>query len=345
MRSGHLLLSALLLIAGIAPLAVAESPWLDLPTENRGLFEGNPGKFYMYVERDFEGVKSKPLDGGMYGFTRNPRRVNGAIVFTRFHEGIDIAPLRRDAAGKPLDPVVAAADGEVVHVSESSRDSNYGIYAVIAHGHGGARFYTLYAHLGSVDVLPGRKVHRGERIGVLGYTGAGINRERAHLHFEIALLLSENFERWHARHFPADPNKHGLFNGMNLAGLDPAGYLMALRKDPALSIPAFLSKTKPLYQITLNHSESFDLVRLNPWLVAPGTPAAPPAWKITFNPGMVPIRAEAVPGAVAEPVVQWLGPASPPLSMQTQDRIAGTAEKPVLTASGRRFLDLLSFAE
>lgn len=323
----------------------AVEPWMDLPTENRALFASRPEQFYMYVDRDFEGVKSKSIEGGMFGFTRNPKRFEGQIVFTRFHEGIDIAPVRRDARGEPLDPVYAAADGTVVHVSKDEKDSNYGIYAVLEHKRDGALFYTLYAHLAEVSVAPGQTLRRGERIGRLGYTGVGINRERAHLHFEICLPLSENFDAWHAFYFPKDRNKHGLYNGMNLAGLDPARFLKALRSDPSLTIPAFLEKTKPLFSITIPASENFSLIRLNPWLVVPGEPASPPAWTITFNEWLLPIRVQAAPVLQNEPVVKWLGPANPPPAMQTQNRIGGTAKAPVLSVSGRRFVHLLAFPE
>ena len=84
-----------------------------LPTDNDALFRGQPEQFYMYTDRDFEGVKSRPWQGGTYGFTRNQQRVGGNIVLTKFHEGIDIKPLRRDASGEPLDEVRAKPFGVI----------------------------------------------------------------------------------------------------------------------------------------------------------------------------------------------------------------------------------------
>ena len=98
---------------------------------------------------------------------------------------------------------------------------------------------------------PGETVKRGQRIAVMGYTGTGINRERAHLHLELCLMFSRQFEAWYNTFFRNDPNRHGLYNGMNLAGLDVARLYLALRKNPALTIPEFLAAEETFYKITL----------------------------------------------------------------------------------------------
>ena len=108
-------------------MAQTERSVLDLvlPTDNDALFSGGPA-FYQYIERDFKGVKSTPWEGGQYGFVRDPIETSAGIVYTRFHEGIDIKPLRRDARGEPLDEVRAIADGKVVHTNPVPGYSNYG---------------------------------------------------------------------------------------------------------------------------------------------------------------------------------------------------------------------------
>ena len=68
---------------------------LVLPTDNDALFSGDGAAFYQYVERDYKGVKSTPWEGGKYGFVRDPTDTAGGVVYTRFHEGIDIRPLHR----------------------------------------------------------------------------------------------------------------------------------------------------------------------------------------------------------------------------------------------------------
>ena len=220
---------ALFVIALASPLHAALFDW---PTENRALLEGRPQDFFMYVNRNFEGEETKPWEGGSFGFVRGPQRQDGDVIYTTLHEGIDIAPVRRDASGNPLDEIRASADGIVVHTSREAGASNYGRYVVIEHKIEGCRFYTLYAHLSEITTQPGQRVSQGDKIGRMGFSGAGINRDRAHLHFEIAVMLSENFETWHRQHFAGSPNKHGLYNGLNLVGIDPTPICSSPQKIP-----------------------------------------------------------------------------------------------------------------
>ena len=260
---------AALLLLATATSGLAFNP--VLPTDNDALFRGRPEKFYMYTDRDFEGVKSRPWQGGTYGFTRNPQRVSGKILPTKFHEGIDIRPLRRDATGEPLDEVRAIEAGRVVHVSHNANDSNYGQLAVVEHLIDGTPVYSIYAHLAKIDVRPGQTVASGTRLGRLGYTGDGLNQRRAHLHLEIALLWHDQFESWHAANFPT-PNKHGRFNGMNLIGLDLAEFYLQQRKNPSLTLPQFIRRQEPFFRVRLPASPNFQLPRRYPWLVK-GNPA------------------------------------------------------------------------
>src|SRR5690606_30121699 len=115
------ILAPLLLVSLLFSLEVDAGPLgLVLPTDNDAIFSNDPSKFYMYTDRNFEGVKSQPWEGGTYGFSRNPRRTGIGLVYTRIHEGIDIAPVRRDASGEPLDDVYSIAQGTVVYVCDSA---------------------------------------------------------------------------------------------------------------------------------------------------------------------------------------------------------------------------------
>src|SRR5207253_3405469 len=213
---------------------------LGLPTDNDALFSGGGAAFYQYVERNYKGVKSTPWEGGQYGFVRDPIDTAAGLAYTRFHEGIDIRPLRHDANGEALDEVRAIADGKVVHTNLVPGYSNYGKYIVIEHRWDGSNYFSLYGHLNSIAVQPGESVQRGQRIGVMGYTGVGLNQARAHLHLELNLMLSHRFEAWHDAFFKDDPNHNGIYNGINLAGLDIARLYLALRRNPSLTIPQFL---------------------------------------------------------------------------------------------------------
>jgi murein DD-endopeptidase MepM/ murein hydrolase activator NlpD len=333
--------------AGLLFLAfgtVRGQPLIDFPTDNRALLEGRPQGFFMYVNRSFEGTKSKPWQGGQFGFVRGPVRDGGKVLCLQLHEGIDIRPLRRDVQGNPIDGVRAAAMGRVVHVSRESGASNYGRYAVLEHLWDGCRYFTLYAHLASISVEVGQSIRQGEELGKMGYTGAGIDRERAHIHFEVCIMLSRNFEAWHDANF-RDPNHDGIYNGLNLVGADPAALLIAAHKNPALKISDFLAAGEPAFKITVKNSPHFFLIREYPWLVAAGEIANPPAWTITFSRYGIPMRIQAAATPVAQPVVAWVKETGEPYSRSTKNLITGHKGSPRLTESGLRFAKLLTWPD
>jgi murein DD-endopeptidase MepM/ murein hydrolase activator NlpD len=172
--------------------ALGQSAKIILPTENHALLTGDNAAFYQYVKRDFEGKAGDAWEGGQYGFVRNPRRIGTTILYTRFHEGIDIQPLQRGTDGEPLDIVHAIAGGKVVYTNPVPSHSNYGRYIVIEHQLDGCPYDSLYAHLSAIRVKTGDSVTQGDPIGVMGHTGEGIDRERAHLHLELNLLFGSD---------------------------------------------------------------------------------------------------------------------------------------------------------
>jgi murein DD-endopeptidase MepM/ murein hydrolase activator NlpD len=312
-----------------------------LPTDNDALFRGKPEQFYMFTNRDFEGRKSYPWQGGTYGFSRNPERMDGEILETKFHEGIDVSPVRRDASGEPLDDVRAIESGRVVHVSRAERDSNYGYYAVVRHEVEGTPVYTIYAHLASVDVEPGQNVTKGARLGRLGYSGAGIDKRRAHLHLEIAVLWHDQFETWHAANFPT-PNKHGIYNGINMMGLDVAELFLAQRKNPGLTLPQFVRGQKPFFRVQIPDSPHFQLPRRYPWLVDGGTRDAR-SWIVAFTAAGFPVSIKSSEESITAPRVVWAAPSAFSYEKVTRSLLSGRTGKPRLGESGQKLLSLLSW--
>jgi hypothetical protein len=320
-------------------------PLLDFPTDNRALLEGRPQEFFMYVNRDFEGAHSKPWQGGQFGFVRGPVRDGGGIRYAQLHEGIDIRPLRRDSLGNPLDEVRAAAPGLVVHVSHEAGASNYGRYVVVEHRWDGCPFYTLYAHLASSWVEIGESVRQGQTLGIMGFTGSGIDRERAHTHFEVCMMLSRNFESWHDANFPKSPNHHGIYNGLNLVGVDPAALLLAARQNPAFNICDYIARSEPAFKITVKNSPNFYLVRAYPCLVPTGEIANPEAWTITFSRYGVPIKVEASKSPLTGPILTWIKETNQPYGRLSKNMVSGSRGSPHLTAAGLRFAKLLTWPD
>jgi murein DD-endopeptidase MepM/ murein hydrolase activator NlpD len=318
---------------------------LSLPTENDALFHGGAAAFYQYIVRDYKGVKSMPWEGGQYGFVRNPVETPSGLVYTRFHEGIDIKPLRRDAKGEPLDPVRAIADGMVVYVNLTPVYSNYGKYVVIEHRWDGSSYYSLYGHLASALVQVGARVNRGDQIGVMGHTGEGLDRDRAHVHLELNLLLGRRFESWYDSFYKNEPNHHGMFNGINLVGIDVAKLYLALRRTPGLSIPDFLSGEEVFYKVTLPASPNFDLAQRYPWLVQRTPETRPPSWEISFNRAGVPLLVEAKQIVVNTPTLSFVRKRGGDYADVTRGVVGGSGDKPRLTEQGERLMRLLIWPE
>src|SRR5580692_8458247 len=293
-----------------------------LPTENHALLNGDNAAFYQYVKRDFEGESSATWEGGQYGFVRNPRKFGATVLYTRFHEGIDIQPLHRAANGEPLDVIRAIAAGRVVYANNVPTLSNYGRYIVIEHQFGGCPYYSLYAHLSAVNVTIEEQVSQGDAIAVMGHTGEGIDRERSHVHLELNLLLNADFERWSNKYFPRDGNRHGNYNGQNLDGMDIGRLYLELSKNPQKTIPEFFQEETTWYRVLVPASTRMDLLRRYPWLS--GGQTAAQSWEISFNQAGLPLRFEAKTETVAKPILTWMKLSPYPYAVQTRGYVQGS---------------------
>ena len=84
----------------------------------------------------------------------------------------------------------------------------------------------MYAHLSEIEpkIRIETKVTAGETVGIMGRTSntrSRISQDRAHVHFELNMIINERFSSWYQQVFPNQRNDHGQWNGQNLAGLDP----------------------------------------------------------------------------------------------------------------------------
>ena len=227
-------------------LTTAGQPF-QLPTANHALFEKGG------EERFFVGTAGKPWTTGTFGCVRSEG--------WQMHEGLDIRCLQRDARGEPTDPVLATADGTVAYINTRPSLSNYGNYVVLRHQIEGLEVYSLYAHLREVraGLKPGQAVKSGEPIAIMGRTAntrEGISKDRAHVHFELNLLLNERFSRWHKKTFPSERNDHGEWNGQNLLGLDPRLILVEQRQEGAkFSLLRFIQRQTELCRVLVRRTD------------------------------------------------------------------------------------------
>ena len=222
------------------------------PTANHALLQ--PGS----EEKFFVGTVGKPSATGRFGCVRKDG--------WQMHEGLDIKCLQRDSGGEPIDPVLATANGTVAYFSAKPSLSNYGNYIVLRHQIDGLEFYSLYAHLKKIrdDLKIGQAVKCGEAIAAMGRTTntrEGISRDRAHVHFELDLLVNEGFPRWYRKAFLSQRNDHGEWNGQNLLGLDPRLVLLEQhRQGTNFSLVNFVRNEAELCRVLVRTTRF-------PWLI------------------------------------------------------------------------------
>jgi len=278
----------LALLAG-ALAGAAEVAW---PT-SAGRPSGRP-----YAEF-IQPTASGRLESGLFGMTRNDG--------TRFHEGVDIKPAFLSSRGEAVDAVRAALAGRVAYVCDEVNGA-YGRYVVLEHPRAELPVYTLYAHLASVrgDLRAGREVAEGHVLGVLGRSSTGedaIPQERAHLHFEMGLRLSDRFDAWY-RQSPhrAERNPHGNFNGMNLAGFDP---LESVLLKPRVDLHTVVNGLPAALVVAARTRAAPDFVLRHPQLATGGSQGAV-GWRIEFTWHGLPKRWSPIPqGAAGAPAAGW----------------------------------------
>ncbi len=325
----------------MASVVRSEVPVFVLPTDNHALLDGKAEDFYQFVDRATKGETLHVWEGGQFGFVRDPIMLKtGEHIFKRFHEGLDIKPLNRDAKGEPLDEVRSIAKGEVVHCSVDPRRSNYGSYIVVKHDWGEGPFCSLYAHLSKVLCKEGDQVEPGAPLAIMGHTGAGIDQRRSHVHLELCLLLSTRFAAWHDTS-TASLNYHGMWNGLNLIGLDVSQLFLKRKDDPNASIIDLVKSAEPHFRVSVPGTAEMELVENYPWLVTGEVPKEKPrTWEVTFTAWGLPTKIEASAEAPTGLTLKWVKPGTIPQFSLTRGLLAGTSEKASITNDGTSFLNL-----
>ncbi|MBS0664589.1 MAG: M23 family metallopeptidase [Verrucomicrobia bacterium] len=276
---------SLLLVLGCLTCALAafaaggrrvEFSW---PTPNPAWAEGRPPRDFLQ-----HAGSGDPESGGFGGV-----RSGGS----QFHEGIDIRCLNRDRRGEPTDPVTAAMDGVVRHINAVAGDSNYGRYVVLEHPDETPCVYTLYAHLARIapGLREGARVTRGQVLGLMGHSSSGkIPRDRAHLHFEIGLMATRDFQSWYNSRKFGSPNEQGLWNGMNLIGIDPLDFLGKWRERKLDTFAEYFAQLEPAVKLRIATTRVPDFVLRYPALLTQPLPAGVTGWEVTFDWTGLPFR-------------------------------------------------------
>ncbi len=243
------------------------------PTPNEAFAQGKALSAFI------QDAGSGEAESGCFGCVRS----NG----NQFHEGIDLKPVARDRQGEPTDNVFAAMDGVVRHLNTRAGESSYGRYIVLEHPEVVPAVYTLYAHLGRTEsgLKSGDRVMRGQVLGLMGRTAGGyaIPRERAHLHFEIGLWIARDFQTWYDRRKFGSPNQHGVYNGMNLMGIDPLDFLRRFHAGQVDSFQRYFEQMETALRVRIATHRIPDFVQRYPTLLVKPLPMIVAGWDVKFN--------------------------------------------------------------
>lgn len=246
------------------------------PTPNPAWLQGAPLEAYI------QPTASREITSGLFGSVRR-----GGY---QFHEGIDLGPVRRDARGEALDEIYAVMDGVVRHVSARAGDSSYGRYLVLEHPGTEPGIYTLYSHLATFapGIEAGRVVARGQVLGIMGRSAGGyvIPPERAHLHFEMGLRLTDDFASWYEWKKFTTPNRHDRWNGMNLMGFDPLDFYNRFRGREVNHFGDYLRTLEEAVVVRVAIAGRPDFVRRYPSLVRTpegGEPMMIAGWEVQVD--------------------------------------------------------------
>lgn len=275
----HSLLSFAALALLLANAGQAQRLELAWPTPNTAFRDGRS------IEAFIQPTESGEVTSGLFGCVRT----NGS----QFHEGLDLYPMARNRQGEATDKIFAALSGVVRHISTKPGDSSYGRYIVIEHPDVTPAIYTLYAHLSAIEsgLKVGDRVATGQTIATMGRSAGGytIPKERAHLHFEFGLRMTDNFSSWYAFRKFGSPNEHGLWNGMNLMGFDPLDFFTRFRAREVNNFQEYLARQPAAVTFRIATSRTPDFIRRYPGLLTRAIPANGVAgWEVKVNPTGLP---------------------------------------------------------
>lgn len=243
------------------------------PTPNSAFQKGQP------IETFVQATASGVPESGLFGCVRS----GGG----RFHEGLDLFPVARDRRGEPTDAVFAVLPGRIAHVSKTAGHSSYGRYIVVVHDQQVPAFHTLYAHLASIGegIIVGARVESGAKLGIMGRSASySIPSTRAHLHFEMGVRLTNDFQGWYNRQKFGSKNRHGMWNGMNLVSINPLDFYESIRQGQVSNLYEYLKLIPAIARIRVHTADVPDFVKAYPALVTrPYVGQQLVAWDIAFS--------------------------------------------------------------
>lgn len=268
------LLRVIVLLCVCAAPVAAQRIDFAWPTPNPAFRDGRP------IEDFVQPTVSGLVTSGLFGCVRSEG--------TQFHEGLDLYPISRDKRGEATDKIFAVLPGIVRHMNGKVGDSSYGRYLVLEHPEYTPAIYTLYAHLSAFapDLKSGDRVASGQVLGTMGRSAGGysIPKDRAHLHFEFGVRVTNDFQAWYLFREFGSPNQHGVWNGMNLIGFDPLDFFQRFRSREVNNFEEYFARMKPAVRVRVASRKIPDYIERYPSLLTAAVPAeGVGGWEVAFN--------------------------------------------------------------
>ena len=155
--------------------------------------------------------------------------------------------------------------------------------------------------------------------------------------------MSERFNDW-MLHFMGSANPHGNFNGLNLSGIDLADIYLKLRQNPNFNFAKHVHALPQHYRITVPRTTPgpLPIVRRYRWMGFGNQDKPSKSWEMAFTRsgfliGVAPSNRE-----VSKPTVTYVRSTSIDHKYYTIGRLTGNGSTATLTASGERFVALLT---
>jgi hypothetical protein len=104
---------------------------------------------------------------------------------------------------------------------------------------------------------------------------------RSHLHFEIGVAVTRDFHAWYERRRFGSRNDHGMWNGMNLLGIDPLAFYNEWRTGRLTHVQDFFNGLETAVRWRIATYRRPDFVTRYPSLITKPLPLGPVAgWEV-----------------------------------------------------------------
>jgi murein DD-endopeptidase MepM/ murein hydrolase activator NlpD len=148
--------------------------------------------------------------------------------------------------------------------------------------------YTLYAHLARIapGLKVGDRVARSQALGLMGHSSGAtpIPVLRSHVHFEIGVMITRDFQSWYERRKFGSRNEHGPWNGMNLMGIDPLDFFNQWRAGKLNTVQDYFAKMETAVTLRIATRRTPDFVTRYPTLLTKPLPMGlVEGWEVRFN--------------------------------------------------------------